>query len=146
MVSSIKSLTENTLTNQSRQKRIKTSLQNHTFVAGRPDRPAIYLDQIYLHHPMSNTKHTIHEIHDILQSYYKVARKRFVDNICMQAADFHLVNGPENPLKLFSPQFVSSLSNEQLEEIAGEDTALHRKRTALAKTVADLEVGRRILG
>lgn len=34
---------------------------------------------------MSNFTHTIQDLHDILQPYYKVARKRFVDNIYRQA-------------------------------------------------------------
>lgn len=94
---------------------------------------------------MSNTQHTVFEVHDILKAYYKVARKRFVDNICMQAGDYLLCTGPNNPLKIFSPQFVSSLSDEQLEEIAGEDIGMRRRRTALAKEVKDLEIGKKIL-
>lgn len=35
--------------------------------------------------------HTVQDIHGILESYYKVARKRFVDNVCMQAVDYYLV-------------------------------------------------------
>jgi hypothetical protein len=37
------------------------------------------------------------------------------------------------------------LSDEQLEEIAGEDLGLRRRRIALAKEVKDLEVGKKIL-
>ena len=33
--------------------------------------------------PVGNMEHTVRDIHDILRSYYKVARKRFVDNVCM---------------------------------------------------------------
>lgn len=29
-------------------------------------------------------KHTVRDIHDILKSCYKVARKRCVDNVCMK--------------------------------------------------------------
>lgn len=94
---------------------------------------------------MSNAQHTVFEVHDILKAYYKVARKRFVDSVCMQAADYLLVTGPNNPLKLFSPEFVSALSDEQLEEIAGEDVGLKRKRAALEKEVRDMEVGKKIL-
>jgi len=61
---------------------------------------------------MSNAQHTVFEVHDILKAYYKVARKRFVDNVCMQSSDYILVTGPKNPLKIFSPQFVGSLSDE----------------------------------
>ncbi|OJJ94880.1 hypothetical protein ASPACDRAFT_1883796 [Aspergillus aculeatus ATCC 16872] len=42
---------------------------------------------------MSNESHTVQDLHDILGSYYKVAMNRFVDNVSMQAADYHLVNG-----------------------------------------------------
>jgi len=106
---------------------------------------AVRLDDIASNYPMSNTEHTVLEIHDILRSYYKVARKRFVDNLCMQAADFHLVTGPDSPLKLFSPRFVSELSEEQLEDIAGEDAALKRRRAALNKAIKNLEEGKKIL-
>jgi hypothetical protein len=41
---------------------------------------------------MSNIEHAVQDLHDILRSYYKVARKRFVDNICMQAAGYLLIN------------------------------------------------------
>jgi hypothetical protein len=94
---------------------------------------------------MSNEAHTVQDIHDILQSYYKVARKRFVDSICMQATDYHLVTGPETPMGLFSPSFVGSLSKEQLEDIAGEEGALERKRRQLDKKIKDLQEARKIL-
>ena len=61
-------------------------------------------------HPMSNTAHVVRDIHDILRSYYKVARKRSVDNVVSQATDHFLVTGPETPLNLFSPMFVSGLT------------------------------------
>jgi Dynamin GTPase effector domain len=94
---------------------------------------------------MSNTDHVIQDIHDILKSYYKVARKRFVDNICMHAANYHLITGPDTPLKLFSPEFIVSMTPEQIEDIAGEDATLKRKRVALKKEIQELEEGRRIL-
>jgi len=105
----------------------------------------VRVDDIVHNHPMSNTEHIVIEMHDILKSYYKVARKRFVDNLCMQAADYHLVTGPDSPLRLFSPQFVSELSEEQLSEIAGEDAALKRRRAVLNKAIKNLEEGKKIL-
>lgn len=65
--------------------------------------------------------------------------------MCMQAADYHLVTGPETPLKLFTPTFVTELSPEQLENIAVEDIALKGKRAALVKEITALEIGRKIL-
>jgi hypothetical protein len=94
---------------------------------------------------MSNVELVVQEIHDILKSYYKVARERFADNLCMQAADYYLVTGPCSPLKLFGTTFVSGLSEEQLMDIAGEDAALRRKRAALTKEIADLEAGRKVI-
>ena len=100
------------------------------------------LNIIMQNHPMSNVDHTIRDVHDILYAYYKVARKRFVDNVCMHATGYPLVHGPDTPLKLFSPRFVTSLTNEQLQEIAGEDLGLKRKRAQLKKEIHDLEAGR----
>ncbi|KAF5230831.1 hypothetical protein FANTH_13682 [Fusarium anthophilum] len=52
----------------------------------------------------NNTQHTAEEIHDILQAYYKVARKRFVNNIYHQAVNHCLLSGLSSPLILFSEQ------------------------------------------
>src|SRR4051794_19772518 len=84
----------------------------------------VRLEDIVQNHPQSNDTHVVQDIHDILQSYYKVARKRFADCLCLQAADYHLVTGPSSPLKLFGTSFVSALTEEQLMDIAGEDVAL----------------------
>lgn len=94
---------------------------------------------------MSNVDHTVQDIHDILESYYKVARKRFVDNVCMQAVDYYLVTGPGAPMKLISPTWVNDLSNETLQEIAGEEIAAKRKRRQLRKKIKDLEAGKKAL-
>lgn len=93
----------------------------------------------------SNLEHTVDDLHDILKSYYKVARKRFVDVLCMQAADFHLVTGPDTPIKVFSPAFVSELTTGQLETIAGEDVVTKRKRAELKREIESLENGRKLL-
>ena len=94
---------------------------------------------------LSNLEHTVCDLHDILKSYYKVAHKRFVDNVCMQAADFHLVTGPDTPVRVFSPKFVSKLSPEQLETIAGEDISRKRKRAELEREIKSLEKARKFL-
>lgn len=92
----------------------------------------------------SNLKHTVDDLHDILHSYYKVARKRFVDIIYMQVADFFLVTGHDAPIKVFSPKFVSELTSEQLEAIAGEDLVSKRKREDLKRKIENLETGKKI--
>lgn len=85
------------------------------------------------------------EIHAILCSYYEVARKRFVDNVRMQVADYYLVVAKDNPLGLFSPRFVAGMTADQLEEIAGEEPGVKEQRAKLSREMARLKKGRRIL-
>ncbi|KAB8238110.1 dynamin family protein [Aspergillus alliaceus] len=127
-----------------RQRRLRSSLEAKAGL-DRNNRQVVQLDDLSVSNHMSNTAYTIRDIHDILLSYYKVARKRFVDNILIQAADYHLVTGPEAPMKLFTPSFVQSLSKEQLQDIAGEDASTVRQRANLRKAIRELEDGRKIL-
>jgi hypothetical protein len=76
---------------------------------------------------MSNIHHVVQEVHDILTSYDKVARRRYDDDTCIQAAIYHLVTGSDSPLRLFGPLFAAKLTETQLKEIAGEDAAVCRK-------------------
>ena len=94
---------------------------------------------------ISNMEHTVRDIHDILKSYYKVARKRFADNVCMQGTDYHLITGPDTPLRVLSSEFVVDLSAEQLESVAGEDTTSIRRRKTIEREIESLTEGRRIL-
>lgn len=96
-------------------------------------------------HPMSNTEHVVQDIHDILQSYYKVARKRYVDNVVKQATAYFLIAGPETPLNLFSPMFVSGLPYEELEHVAGEAPRTRRERARLNRDIASLTEAKSIL-
>ncbi|KLJ11831.1 hypothetical protein EMPG_13014 [Blastomyces silverae] len=92
-----------------RQKRIETAMQKQAITDSTHGTVVRLKDIVHQNH-MSNLEHTVHDLHDILKSYYKVARKRFVDSVCMQAVDYHLITGPQTPLKQFSPAFVQSLS------------------------------------
>ncbi|KAF1964076.1 hypothetical protein BU23DRAFT_575979 [Bimuria novae-zelandiae CBS 107.79] len=94
---------------------------------------------------ISNEQHVIQDIHDILKSYYKVCRKTFVDSVCRQSVIHYLLECDESPLALFSPMFVSQLSADALEEIAGEAPVLKRSRAQLTKEVASLAKAVRIL-
>jgi len=58
--------------------------------------------------PVGNMEHTVRDIHDILRSYYKVASKRFVDNVCMQGRDYHLITGPDTHFTSSLDSFLSS--------------------------------------
>ena len=128
----------------SRQQRLHAAMQDKSFSDCKHGE-VVRLDDVVQNHPMSNDDHAIQDLHDILQSYYKVACKRFVDCIRMQAADYHLTTGSRTPLTLFSPAFVAEMTPTQLEEVAGEDLTLKRKRTQLERELKNLEDGKRIL-
>ncbi|KAL8863427.1 MAG: hypothetical protein Q9178_000108 [Gyalolechia marmorata] len=95
---------------------------------------------------LSNIESTVQQLHDILKSYYKVARKRFVDVVCMQAADLHLVRGPDAAVKVLTPAFVTDLTPEQMERIAGEDGSTRRRRAELTRLVENLSQAKALLG
>ena len=124
--------------NFSRQKRLRRRIESKTIHAGDYGEVVCTRDLFSLQN-MGNDEHTIQELHDILHSYYKVARKRFVDNLRQQAGDHFLLSGPETPLTLFNPMFVIGLSDEKLEEAVGEDRQLKRQRAILEKTVEELK-------
>ena len=105
----------------------------------------VRLEDMSFHRSTNNEQHVVRDIHDILHSYYDVARTRFIDNVCKQAADFFLVNGPDTPLRVLSPVFVSRLTDEKLEQIAGEESAVKRQRDKLQKDMNSLSEAMRIL-
>lgn len=94
---------------------------------------------------MSNLQSTVQQLHDILKSYYKVARKRFVDNVCMQAAEYHLVRGPDSAVRVLSTSFVSDLKPEHLENIVGEDASTKMKRADLTLQIEKLKKAKCLL-
>ncbi|MCJ1266547.1 hypothetical protein MMC22_006432 [Lobaria immixta] len=129
---------------QCRQKRLESSMERKAINITNYGR-MVELNAIYQKAHMSNVDHAVRDLHDILKSYYKVARKRFVDVVCMQGADFHLVTGPDTPAKVFSPSFVTGLKPEQLEGIAGETLTTRKKRAELVREISSLEKGKKIL-
>ena len=92
----------------------------------------------------SNLKQAVDDLHSVLMVYHKVARKRVVDNI-IQNVDYFLLTGENSPLNILTPMYISSLSNEQLEQIAGEDMVSKNKRRELKSLIAKLEEGRRVI-
>jgi hypothetical protein len=92
-----------------------------------------------------NAQQTREDILDVLTSYYKVSRKRFVDNVCGQVIGHFLLEGDESPLKIFSSELVMSLDNEQLELIAGEDRETRNKRSMLESEIRELEAAMKVL-
>ncbi|KAK0871017.1 hypothetical protein LTR87_013066 [Friedmanniomyces endolithicus] len=64
---------------------------------------------------------------DSLNAYYKVALKTFVDNVCRQVIERHLLSGLSD---LLSPREVAGYADDELTRIAGErpDVALKRRQ------------------
>ncbi|KAI5307203.1 hypothetical protein KEM56_002936 [Ascosphaera pollenicola] len=93
----------------------------------------------------TNLEHIKEQVHDILQSYYDIARKRFVDNVFQQAVDHRLLSGPDSPLRVFTQQWVLDLDAEDLDMIAGESAFTKERRNLLEKKIQDLEEAIRIL-
>lgn len=87
----------------------------------------------------SNATHAKETIHDHLQAYYRVAHKRFVDNVFSQAVDYKLLSGPESPLSLFSENWVLGLDKEELLSVAGESRRTRERREKLTKEVVDFQ-------
>lgn len=129
---------------RSRLERIRTGMESISFSDSSHGLVVRVQDVVHTH-PMSNTRHIVQEVHDILYSYYKVACKRMIDNVCMQAIDHLLVNGRETPLSLFSPTFVSGLTAERLEAIAGEDQMTKRTRRQLLQEIQNLTDAKKIV-
>ncbi|KAL4982799.1 Dynamin central region-domain-containing protein [Aspergillus falconensis] len=92
-----------------------------------------------------NRQQVCEDILDTLMSYYKVARKRFVDIVCQQVIHHFLLETDDGPLRIFSPDLVMSLSTEQLEMVAGEDAESKRRRNILKREIDSLEAALRIL-
>lgn len=118
----------------SRVTRIQTQLAPKVVPYSNGDE-IICLRDISTVHDKSNVRQTIEDIHDILRSYYKAALKRFIDNVCMQAADDYLITGPETPTKLLCSLFVSSLSVADLEDTAGEESHVQHLRVKFTKEI-----------
>lgn len=98
---------------------------------------------------MENRQHMIHEMHDALSSYYKIAAPRTADTIIKQNMESRLLSDDDldglTPLALLSPSWVQDLYAEQLEKIAGEDPSTKSQREDLKQMIKELEMGRDIL-
>ncbi|KAI9834030.1 MAG: hypothetical protein M1826_005935 [Phylliscum demangeonii] len=130
---------------KAREERRRVALNEQSFSIAEGGGPVVLLDQAVRSAPVGNAEHSVQEIHDILKSYYKVVRKRFVDAVCTQGADYHLITGTNGPLRVFSPALIASLSAEQLNFIAGEELVSRRERRTLMQQIEALKQGKKLL-
>ena len=93
----------------------------------------------------NNAEQVKKDIHDILKSYYQVSRKRFVDIVCRIAVEHFLLDGKDSPLKVLTPELIATMSDTQLDMIAGEDVTTKRERVRLGSDIEGLEAAMRVL-
>jgi hypothetical protein len=63
---------------------------------------------------MSNDDHTIQDLNDTGRSCCKIGRKRFVGALYLQVVGHFLLRVKTNPLWIFSPHFISNISDDRL--------------------------------
>jgi len=113
---------------QNRHERILIRLKKYlapmevTPEEGVPYPVGLNLDDLIHRTHLSNEESAVYDIHDILNAYYKIAMKRFVDNVTLQVTERHYM-GSNGPLKFFSPAYVGGLSDDDLKSLAGESKA-----------------------
>lgn len=90
-------------------------------------------------------QYIIRHIHDIPKTYLDVTRERFMDDVCNHAVDRFLIIRPETPLRVLTPVFISRMTDEQLEHIAGEEPKLQKQRKKLKSDVKSLSEAKRVL-
>ncbi|KAI2696871.1 hypothetical protein CBS147332_8834 [Penicillium roqueforti] len=86
---------------------------------------------------LSNEQQAVFDIHDILKAYYKVAMKRFMDNVVVQVSERYIV-GEEGPVKKFSPDLVGGFDDDMLTDLAGENFSTANRRNDLVSMAARL--------
>ena len=76
-------------------------------------------------------------VHDWLWAYWRICLPRFVDNVIIQVVERHLLSS-KGPLKLFNRHWINRLSDEELEDLAGEDEAIVNERKMVKEKLEGL--------
>ncbi|KFX93332.1 hypothetical protein O988_06868 [Pseudogymnoascus sp. VKM F-3808] len=87
---------------------------------------------------LSNEDQAVNDIHDILKAYYKVALKRYMDNVVLQVIE-RIYLGSNGPVRAISPEYVGTLSDTELADIAAESYATSSTRTEIGYKLQRLD-------
>ena len=87
---------------------------------------------------LSNEQQAVYDIHDILRAYYKVAIKRFTDNVVLQVFERCYLD-KSGPVKYVSPEYIVELADEELSRIAAESYATSSIRNEVSYRLERLE-------
>lgn len=88
--------------------------------------------------PHINEAQRVTEIYNVLRSYYEVARQRYVDCVALQVIERHYL-GCKGPVRVFSPEYIGRLTQEELNAVGGEDQTVVEKRRILEAKLERLE-------
>lgn len=88
----------------------------------------------------SNDDQAVDDIHDILKSFYKVAMKRFNDNVVVQVVE-RCILGDEGAFQALIPEIIGDMSDRALEDIAGENYAISSARNKLVSKIDRFQRG-----
>lgn len=92
---------------------------------------------------LGNDEQTVYDIHDILKAYYKVAIKRFNDEVVTGVVERSWL-GQHGFVDIFDPEFVGALSDEEVASIAAENFSTTNTRSELREKLRRFEEARRI--
>lgn len=87
---------------------------------------------------LSNEQQAIFDIHDVLKAYYKVAQKRFTDNVVMQVVERCFL-GDDGSVKSICPEYIGTLDDQELTDLAAESYAVSCVRNDTALRLARME-------
>ena len=124
-----------------RAERVLASLRKMGFVDG--ERYVMNFKSMTTMAHLSNEASAVYDIHDALRAYYKVAMKRFVDNVKVQVIERRLFK-EHGPVHTFSPDWASALSVPDLQTIAGESFSTSNMRSQLEDQISRLEKANKI--
>ncbi|KAL4796324.1 P-loop containing nucleoside triphosphate hydrolase protein [Aspergillus venezuelensis] len=79
---------------------------------------------------LSNEDQAVYDIHDILKAYYKVALKRFADNVVIQIVERYIL-GANGPVRALNTDMINDLKDEELLNLAGENFVTSSMRNDL---------------
>lgn len=108
------------------------------FVVDMRDTAALFSE---LH--MSNSRNLENEIHDTLKAYYEIARDDYIEYVTQHIVE-NFINDEDGPVLFFSPLYVASLSDNDIEELAMEDEDVVKQRTQQEAILKRLEHAERI--
>ncbi|KAM0723517.1 hypothetical protein Q7P37_000504 [Cladosporium fusiforme] len=98
----------------------------------------VNLSQLKTATHLSNEDQAVYDIHDILKAYYKVALKRFTDNVIFQVIERHYF-GPTGPVAQITPEYIGELSDADLEDVARETYGTAKSRNDTSARLQRLE-------